>query len=521
MRDSHGRDRLFALGSLLVYACLVAILANRHEPWHDELQAWRLAIDSPSLAELVQNRRYEGHPVFPYLLFRALGLASRAWTAVVMANAVIACGSAWIVLRYTPFSRLQRLLIVCGYYFLFEYAVIVRPYGLGMLFALAACAAWCATVRRELIAVVLLILLANTSAVGLALALALGFSFTMDATEDWGQRWWTQPSRLRAVTVVLAIASLVTISVALQIMPPHDAVYQGGGLGPSQSTLSSVGRSLSLPARAVLPFAGTLADGSTQWNTWAFSPSSRTQVVLTALVALAVLLAGALVVSRRKSALWLWALGCTGFMVYFTVFHPGAVRHHGYIVITFIAAAWLAYTGPPTAWAPSVVRLLDRLEPLRMPTLTLLLLPMVGAVLQLGRADRVQQFASASEIVTRLRRDHLVDLPIVGASYPWSQPVAALLDRPIYLTAEGRFSTWVDAGRVRYDRPASAMLDSAVRELSSEHCQVLVLSDSDTLFSPWLRPQLRRVSPRGAVPMSGRAVDVWLATASRCAASAR
>lgn len=519
--ESRERDRSFSLGALLVFACLVAILTNAHEPWHDELQAWRLAIDSTSLADLVRNLRYEGHPIFPYLLFRALGVASRFWTYAIIAHAVIACGCAWIVLRYAPFDRLHRLLIIFGYYFVFEYAVIVRPYGLGMLLALAACALWCATQRREKTAVVLLILAANTSAVGLALALALGFGFTVDATEEWGERWWTQRSRRRAVGVAFAIALLVAVTVALQILPPADAMYRGGSLEPSQSGLWLVGRSLSTPARALLPFAGTLADGSTQWNTWALSPSSRTQVVLTDLLALALFLVGALVVSRRRSALSLWAAGCGGFMVYFTLFHPGAARHHGYIVVTFIAAAWLAYARPRTRWAPSVARMLDRLEPFRMPALTLLLLPMVGAAVQLGRADRVEQFASDSEIVALLRRDHLDELPIVGVSYPWSQSVAALLDRPVYLTAEGRAGTWVNAGRVRYDHPTSALLDATVRELSTTHCQVVVLTDRDPLFSPWLQPQLRHLAPRGVTPMSGRAVDVWLATAPRCAATGR
>ena len=523
VRESRDRDQSFALGALLVFACLLAVLTSRHEPWHDELQAWRLAIDSTGLADLLRNLRYEGHPVFPFLLFRTLGLASRSWTAAVVAHALIAGGSAWVVLRYAPFTRLHRLMVVFGYYFIYEYAVIVRPYGLGMLLALAACAAWCGPRRREMTAAILLILLANTSAVGLALAIALAFGFSVDAAEGWGGGWWTRPSHRRAVLAAWAIVALVTVTVVLQILPPTDAVYRGGGGGavPSQGSLWVFGRSLSLPARAMLPFAKTLSDGSTQWNTWLLSPTSRMEVVLTDLLAFAVVLAGALVVSRRRSALLLWVVGCFGFIAFFTLFHPGAARHHGYITVVFITAVWLAFSGAPTPWSASVARVLGRLEPLRIPAFTLLLLPMLGAALQLARADGAQQFANASEIVALLRRDHLLDLPIVGASYPWSQPVAALLDRPIALPIEGRSGTWVDAGRVRHDRPARALIDSTVEELSTVHCQVIVLTDSDTELSPWLRAQLRRVSAIGVTPMSGRAVAVWLATAPRCAGTVR
>ena len=174
------------------------------------------------------------------------------------------------------------------------------------------------------------------------------------------------------------------------------------------------------------------------------------------------------------------------------------------------------FQGSRLPCSASAAGVTERLESLRIPVFTLLLLPMLGAALQLARADLRQQFASASDIVTLLRRGQLLHLPIVGASYPWSQPVAALLDRPIAFPIEGRNGTWVDAGRVRRDRSASALLDSTVRELSAAHCRVVVLLDAGTQVSPSLRGQLRRVSAVGLTPMSGRAVEVWIASPPRC-----
>ena len=506
----------FARWSLLLFAGLLTLLNRWHEPWHDELQAWRLAIDSGSLADLVRNLRYEGHPVLPYLLFRLLGLVSRSWTAAVVAHAAIACGSAWLVLRHAPFTRLHRLMIVFGYYFLYEYAVIVRLYGLGMLLALAACAAWCAPRRRAVLTALLLILLANTSAVGLALAMAMAFGFTVDATEEWGACWWILPARLRPVVVVSIVTVLVALFSAWQIIPPSDAVYRGGGVMEADLSLSMLGRALSIPARALLPFAGRGTDGTTQWSTWAFDPSSRGQVVLVDLLSCLVVAACALVVSRRRSAVVLWLAGSGGFMLYFALFHPGAVRHHGYVMVLFLVAVWLASAGEKTQWRAPMDRLLDRVGDMRGASFTVLLLPLPCAALQLARADATQQFASASEIVMLLRREKLDTMPIVGASYPWSQPVAALLDRPIALPIEGRFGTWVDAGRARHDRPAAALIDSTVEHLFATQCRAVVLTDTGTPLSPWLTARSRRLSPVGVTPMSGRSVAVWIATAQRC-----
>jgi hypothetical protein len=42
---------------------LLGLLLAHHEMWRNELQAWLLARDSDSLAELWRNTRYEEHPL--------------------------------------------------------------------------------------------------------------------------------------------------------------------------------------------------------------------------------------------------------------------------------------------------------------------------------------------------------------------------------------------------------------------------------------------------------------------------
>jgi hypothetical protein len=513
-------DRAFALVALLVFAGITTILSTWHEPWFDELQAWRIALDSASLAELVRNVSYVGHPVLPYLLLRALGLVSRAWTSVVIAHVLIACGNAWIVLRYAPFSRLHRLLIIFGYFFVFEYAVIVRFYGLGMLFALAACAAWCAPRRRVALTATLLLLLANTSAVGFALGLALACGFLLDAAEDWGDGRWSPRARAGAMVAGVLVVTVVAITMAWSLMPPADSGYRGG-TGDQVRRLWFVAKSIALPAKAFLPFAYTSPDGSTSWSRWAFG-STQTQLIVADLVAVALVLACALVVARRRSALVLWAMAVGGFYTFFTFLHPGSSRHHGHIVVAFIAAAWLAFARPSSRWTPSLARLMRRLEPTRAPVLTVLLLPMIGAAWQLARADRDQQFSSGPQVVAELRRQHLIDLPIVGYAGGRSITVSALLDRPVFLPRENRVTTWASKRLSQNGRSDDVILDSTVHAFFRQHCQVVVLAQSDRQFSPWLMPKLGRISsPAPMRPMGDIALSAWLATAPRCVGSAK
>src|SRR5690242_13054728 len=59
----------YALAIVFFVLCLLRTLA--HVMWRDELQAWMIARESHSLAELFYNARYEGHPALWFLLLYA------------------------------------------------------------------------------------------------------------------------------------------------------------------------------------------------------------------------------------------------------------------------------------------------------------------------------------------------------------------------------------------------------------------------------------------------------------------
>jgi len=48
-------DRRFDRVVFALYAACVAVMSALHEPWKDETQSWRMAIDSDGVAALVRN----------------------------------------------------------------------------------------------------------------------------------------------------------------------------------------------------------------------------------------------------------------------------------------------------------------------------------------------------------------------------------------------------------------------------------------------------------------------------------
>lgn len=55
-------EKRFVWFALAAYVVLAAANIITHEMWRDELQAWMIADNSRTLAELFSNLRYETHP---------------------------------------------------------------------------------------------------------------------------------------------------------------------------------------------------------------------------------------------------------------------------------------------------------------------------------------------------------------------------------------------------------------------------------------------------------------------------
>ncbi|MFM9979180.1 MAG: hypothetical protein ACKVOP_14190 [Sphingomonadaceae bacterium] len=135
------------LDGLLAWRCITALvlllqltLIVSHRPWFDEWQALQIALQSPTLADLLANLRYEGHPPLWYFMLRGLAFVVPTFWVLPVAALLIAIPTQWLILNHAPFPRWQRLALALSAFVLFEYLTISRSLTLGvacMLFAVA------------------------------------------------------------------------------------------------------------------------------------------------------------------------------------------------------------------------------------------------------------------------------------------------------------------------------------------------------------------------------------------------
>ncbi len=500
----------------VVWVCYVIVLlvvVASHEPWRDELQAWGIGMDSTNLASLFRLSPFEGHPRLWHLLLYGVGHLARGWWLVAAVHTVIAATTAWIVLRYAPFSRRERVLMVFGYYFLFEYAVVVRVYGLGVLLAVLAMVCWTGQRQRPVLTALILIILANTSLMGLLVAVTATAAFFI----EWA---WTSSIERRAARVwamfatVGAICILAAAGVYVQAAPPTEAwrdparesardsvrksaresarrgidnaatanpddapstptpgasgpdaepVARGISMATSAPTAKTetqatrlplwrIGVSLSIAARAFLPLAEVSRDG-TVWQSGIVRPRTPLSLALAAILSGLIVSAALISCARRWSAVFMLAFGFAIIAVFsFTVRADLSTRHFGHLVVIWVLALWLARSGEASdgAWRRWTKRS-ERGGPILVAVLQL---PMIVAGLQYVVGDIRYPFSDASHVAHLLEKPEFDGVPIIGQARAESMAVAALLDRRIWSAVEGRFTTHHDWNYVDPRLPA-------------------------------------------------------------------
>jgi hypothetical protein len=461
----------FAVVLALVFTCVVGTVLIHHEMWRDELQAWELARNSATFGALLANKRYEGHPDLWYLLLYCVSRLWRNPAAMQLLHLALASATVYVVGRWAPFDRLTKALLVAGFFFAYEYAVISRGYVLGALTLFALCALYPRWAERPLTVAALLALLANSSAYGLLVAGAVITAFVVDLASRPAARASFAERRGTAAVAALLVGAAVVWSIH-SMLPPVDAPFVGDVTRPGPGPWVSRWRTLvamGAPWRAFIPDGTTVL---TALRGDASPMSERARLLLEACLGAGMLGGALLVLRRRPVPLALFGSGTAAILLFSYFRFTGTARHEGHIYLLFIAALWVAGRTPEVESVETAGRGASAW--------------FVGAIVAaqaaagafaLGR-DFVAPFstarATAAFITARGWRDRL----IVASTRAEATAVAGYLDRPVYSPEEGRLMTYArwdirGPGADQTRRLLIAAVDSIVTPSAPEALVVL------------------------------------------------
>jgi hypothetical protein len=332
---------LFLWLAWLAFALFTAALTLRHALWFDEMQAWLLVRDSPTLAALFHNLRYEGHPALWYLLLYPLTRLTSDPAAMQALNYVLALAMAGLVLSAPRLRPLQAVLIVFSSILFNEYSTFARSYLLASLLLLVAVRLLLAERPRVLLAAVCLAFAINTHFLTLPIVLCIAMWFVLAGRVGVERTLVArlQDRRILASGGILAAAALAcycTLRPAADILRLN--LNQPSVLGHLLFVEGRIWRIFfRVPISHFSPHMIALLDPK-------FVPSA-----LASLLSLATLLLTLVALRTRAARLFFLAASVSGLVVLAVVTWSPEIRHYGFIYVAFVLAVLMDAAAPRPA----------------------------------------------------------------------------------------------------------------------------------------------------------------------------
>ncbi|MFZ4523723.1 MAG: hypothetical protein ACOYNC_18620 [Bacteroidales bacterium] len=459
----------FVFGVLFIYLVVEITGILFHPMWRDEIHFWSISGASSSLKDLLHRKAWDGHPDLWYILVYAIRRLSDNPFSMQVMHIAIAGTTVFLILKYAPFSRGQRVLVIFGYFFMFEYSVISRNYSVGILLITIMLILHQRRARLLFVYALLFFLLAQTNIFSLILTLAFlmtwAFEFSFSAP--------FRNSLLRQKTVLIISIALVIIGIAYSlhtVMPPASGPHvRGTDFSLSQLTLKELIRSTGTIWRAWIPIPEITLQF---WNTNIVNSD-----LIKAILSLILIFAAGTLFVKHPVVLFLYIVGLIGVISFIFLLFFGYLRHHGHLFILLIACLWLK----------SYYQ--ERTMPLRFPVLqqfygwmkrnfnmvfiTLLTIHLFTGVFALT-VQFLVPFSAGKETAAYIRQGHLDRYLIAGDHDVSLETVSSYLDKPAFSFSRKVFSTYLDYDPSQRSNPDEA---SILRMADS-----LVLINHDTLL---------------------------------------
>lgn len=450
--DKHNRK--FVLGFALGFLAIGIFNIAHHVMWRDELHAWTIARDTPTLVELFTNIRYEGHPYLWFLTLYALSGITPNPAIMQFFHLVLATGAVYMVLRYAPFSKLQKVLFMFGYYPFYEYCVISRDYSSGLLLLLIFLSLLRPKIedKNYISLSIVLFFLCQSNPYGAVIAIALALMLIFEFIFLRGRASTISPKLKWELMAGIFIFVCGLSASAIQMRPPQDSCLYHP-IGDIRLVLINIFEPIANIWNGYIPIPEfTMQFWGSNFITWLFTDPVR-EATSRFLLSMAIVTLSSICFLRHPAALFYYAVGTIGIILFNNMIYAGAVRHIGHYFIVFISALWISNLYENKSSKSGIVnQKYEYIENNRNAFFTFILVLNVIASVTANTLDYLYPFSANKETAAYIKNNGLDQMPILGDPDFIAEGVADYLNRPIYYPATQRYATFViwDNKRQRY-----------------------------------------------------------------------
>lgn len=428
----------------IAYMAAISFLACYHEVWRDEVRAYSIirSVDSP--LQLLEALKNEGHPFVWYLALWFGDLFLNSPVVLKLVSLFAAGGAALLLVWSRSFSLWEKGLWLLGVLPLYEYSVLCRNYGVGMLFLFLFCRLSEGESRYRKLQGLALFLLANTSFFGFLLSSAIAVS---EVLKFICFRIKNRPN-VEFPLLLLCYATSGIAVAAFQMYPDQTTIV-------TEVHQSSFVNLVDQVVRSIYSQGGFALDAiSLRYPispTWFLIPLYfcflRTPWIL-----------GFLLVSV-----------CFIDFTHQAIYPVEALRHQGFIILSIIASLWMyrSYYKCEEAGKKRAVKIEERILP---PLFAVILLFQIDSSFIRVETDLKKDMSAApavARLVSTVPEYH--DAIIIAEPDYYAETLPYYLENRIYLVREKKFRNIVSFTQANQQILRMSDLVYAARELNKQY----------------------------------------------------
>ncbi|MBF2027147.1 MAG: hypothetical protein IGS48_10330 [Oscillatoriales cyanobacterium C42_A2020_001] len=450
--------------SLVFLGVAIAGILN-HEMWSDELMFWMMARDNSTLPDLIRTLKFEYmHPFLWGILLHGISRFSRDPLAMQGLHILIATACVFLLCAFAPFPRWQKLLLTFSYFSLYEYSIISRNYGLGVLVMFLFCVLFRSRFASYIPLACLLALMANVNFYSRMTAIALLAMLVMEWVRD---RSWREKFGRRRWDIALSLlifATALGLS-AWQNIPPNTGASTG--IFTSGLRWQGVVAAIANLWKAYFPMPGLTLQF---WNSNIIDDGYAAGLFW---IPLGFSLA---LFYRRPLILFLYLFNLAEIVVFHSLW-TGLMRHLGHVFILFVVCLWLGAEFPatPDAELPSRNPAWNFFKRYQTRFVAVVLVVQVIAGGYAYGMDLLHPFSQSKAVAQLVQRPDFKNYLVAGSIDVFTQSVSGHLDQPIFYPERDRLGTYISSDNTA-QRLTTEQLLTRVTQATPSDSALLVLT---------------------------------------------
>lgn len=305
----HSKKFLWIIFSF--YLLITGFLAINHSPWRDEAQSWLIARDL-NVVGIIKQAPLEGTPPLWHLILHPFAAAGAPYETQAVFTYLCMATAVFLLIFKSPLPWWAKILTPFSFYFIFQYSVVTRHYGLMTLALFIVAFLYQQRFVRPLLYATTIFLLTWSGIQTAAIGSLLTLLFTLEVIKTYS--WKKVPLKY-----YFSIAIMATASLAVFFILQEKTVQAWGGIN-----FYGWNKALGAFVKGFFPFVNHLSLLLRFYLILAFLSLAAIYFILKNWTSRLVF-GGALA--------WLFFI--------FTCKHPGFPYHFGLFIIFFLFAWWL------------------------------------------------------------------------------------------------------------------------------------------------------------------------------------